>query len=531
MAWHLSVEVDRSSATSLAGQLQDALRHRITDGVLRPGTRLPSTRRLADDLGVSRSVAVEAYEQLAAEGWLTGRHGSGTCVSERAGGTDSTAPPPAVALREPEPAAPVRWDLRTGRADPGNFPRQEWLASYRTVLAAAGREELDYPPVAGHPSLRRALADYLGRVRGVRTEAGSVMVTAGFAQGLSLLCEALPRLGIRTLAVEDPGHRSQRRFIEECGMRVVPVRVDHEGIDVGELAASGARAVLVTPAHQYPTGVVLSSARRQALVRWARESDGLVVEDDYDGEFWFDREVRPAALQELAPEHVVYAGTASKALVPGLRIGWLAVPPPLTAALDRVRSRRDLGTDGLTQCAFAELITSGLLDRHLRRVRARYRRRREAFTRAAAELLPEATLLGVSAGLHGYLQLPPTTDESALTSAALTRSVLVHGGAPPPGHPGPPSPRPGDRLRPPSARRHHRRPDRAPRRPRRAASGGHSGGARNCAQGHGTTCNWLTCPDLALGRLPDSRSSSRPWGRCPAERQSVSPPSPPGRTR
>ena len=320
------------------------------------------------------------------------------------------------------------WDLRTGRANVTNFPRIEWLACYRAVLAVAGRDELDYPPVSGLPVLRESLAGYLGRVRGVRGSMATVMVTAGFAQGLSLLCEALPRLGIRKLAVEDPGHNGQRRFIEESGMHTVAIGVDDEGIDVERLAASGARAVLVTPAHQFPTGITLSAERRAALVRWAEEVDGLIIEDDYDGEFWFDRRERPSALQGLAPDRVVYAGTASKILVPGLRLGWLVIPPHLAAMVGRIRSRHDLGSDGISQNAFAELINSGMLDRHLRRVRSRYRSRREAFAQAVQLHLPEAQVAGSSAGLHAYLRLPPDVNETLLVTSVLSRSVLVHGG-------------------------------------------------------------------------------------------------------
>ncbi|MCX5382358.1 PLP-dependent aminotransferase family protein [Streptomyces sp. NBC_00083] len=407
-------------------QIKSAIKGCITERVLHPGTRLPSTRQLASDLGVSRSVAVEAYEQLTAEGFLTCLQGSGTRVADR---TVMTDPMLGEALREPEPVSPVTWDLRTGRANVTNFPRVEWLACYKTVLAVAGPEELDYPAVAGLPALRESLAGYLGRMRGVRAGTETVMVTAGFAQGLSLLCKSLPKLGIHRLAVEDPGHNGQRRYIEESGMRTVPVRVDEEGIDVAELAASGARAVLVTPAHQFPTGISMSPARRAALVRWAEEVDGVIIEDDYDGEFWFDPRDRPSALQGLAPSRVVYAGTASKILVPGLRLGWLVIPEHFATLLTRVRSQHDLGSDGITQCAFAELITSGMLDRHLRRVRSRYRSRREAFTQAVELHLPLARVIGSSAGLHAYLRLPDGIDESAVTAAALERSVLVHGGS------------------------------------------------------------------------------------------------------
>ncbi|MFE9423999.1 PLP-dependent aminotransferase family protein [Kitasatospora sp. NPDC006697] len=291
----------------------------------------------------------------------------------------------------------------------------------------AGTAELDYPLVNGLPALREALAGYLGRVRNARTTPDRVMVTAGFAQGLSLLCEALPLLGIRTLALEDPGHSGQRRFIEQSGMHTVPIPVDAEGIDVDRLRESGVRAVLVTPAHQFPTGITMSPQRRRQLVDWAEQVDGLIIEDDYDGEFWFEPHPRPSALQSLAPGHTVYAGTASKTLVPGLRLGWLVIPDHLSHLLTRIRSRHDLGSDGITQRAFAELINTGMLDRHLRRVRSRYRSRREVLLQAVAQQLPQAKVIGSSAGLHAFLQLPAGVDESALVAAALRRSVLVYG--------------------------------------------------------------------------------------------------------
>ncbi|WP_405583455.1 PLP-dependent aminotransferase family protein [Streptomyces sp. NBC_01190] len=436
----MSIDVDRNSSESLTSQIRMAIKCRIVEGILHPGTRLPSTRQLAADLGVSRSVAVEAYEQLTAEGYLDCQQGSGTRVAN-----DPVARAGRAGLEPdlgcPDPSGGVTWDLRTGRADVTNFPRAEWLASYRAALAGAGREELDYPPVAGLPVLRRVLAGYLGRVRGARGVEETVMVTAGFAQGLALLCATLPQLGIRKLAIEDPGHAGQRRFIEQSGMNTVPVPVDEEGIDVDRLAASGARAVLVTPAHQFPTGYTMSPARREALIRWAERMDAVIIEDDYDGEFWFDRRERPPALQGLSPQHVIYAGTASKTLVPGMRLGWLMMPAHLSRLMSRVRARHDLGSDGITQRAFAELIEAGTLDRHLRRARSRYRSRREALAQAVRLHLPEAEMVGSAAGLHGYLRLPPGTDEAALVAAAQDRSALVYGaqrfqfrpGARPPG--------------------------------------------------------------------------------------------------
>ena len=428
MPWQLSIAIDRNRDESLSRQIQQAIRRRIAEGSLEPGVRLPSTRQLSSDLGVSRSVTVEAYEQLTAEGFLASTPGSGTRVTGSARGPGSASP--LTASDAGDDGGPVaRWDLRPGQIDPGAFPRGEWSRCYRRAIDRAGPVELNYPHLNGLSALRSALACYLGRVRALRTDPGNIIVTSGFAQGLALLCEALPQLGLRRLAVEDPGHDAQRRFITAAGLRVVPVPVDDEGIDVAHLRSSGARAVLVTPAHQFPTGVPLSAARRQELVRWAEEVDGIVIEDDYDAEFWFEPTERPGAVQALAPDRVVYAGTASKMLFPGLRLGWLVLPSRLLRLLCQVRARRDLGTDTLSQSAFAEMIDSGMLDRHLRRARQRYRDNRRALAQAVELYLPSARLIGVGAGLHAYLRLAPPLDESELVAAAARRSVLVQGAA------------------------------------------------------------------------------------------------------
>ncbi|MFG3497198.1 PLP-dependent aminotransferase family protein [Streptomyces sp. NPDC047928] len=424
MAWHALMDVSRESGAPLTAQIQETLRAEIAEGVLRPGTRLPSSRQLAEDLGVSRSVVVEAYGRLIAEGWLEALRGSGTRVAPHV-----TAGSPAVpTLLDDGPAPRVRWDLRTGGSHFSGFPHREWLAAYQRAVHAADPDDLDYPPLSGTAALREELARYLGRARGVRTAPGRVMVVSGFAQALGLLCTVLPELGVRTVAVEDPCHPQQRRFIEEAGLGTVPVSVDDQGIDVDALTRSGARAVLVTPAHQFPTGVTLSDARREALVRWAADTDAWIIEDDYDGDLWLEHGARPPALQRLAPEHVVYGGTASKSLAPGLRSGWLALPPRLLPALERVRSHHDLGSDVLTQLAFAELLRSGQFDRHLRRQRARHRVRRTALEQAVRRYLPGARLIGRAAGLHAYVRLPRHVDEAELVAGALRRSVLVRGG-------------------------------------------------------------------------------------------------------
>ncbi|MFF8827758.1 PLP-dependent aminotransferase family protein [Streptomyces sp. NPDC015131] len=425
MALHMAVEVVRDSRTSLTAQIQSFIKREISEGILHPGTRLPSSRRLAGDLDVSRSVVVEAYGQLVAEGYLEATQGAGTRVVTHL----DAAPPVVPALLDEAPVPAVRWDLRTGGRNLPAFPRREWLACYQRVLQAAQPADHGYPPLAGEPGLRTELARYLGRVRGVRVTAGQVMVVAGFAQALGLLCTVLRQDGVDALGIEDPGHPGQRQFVHETGLRPVPVPVDEEGIDVDALAATGVRAVLVTPAHQFPTGVTLSPARREALVRWARDTGGRIVEDDYDGGLWYERGPRPLALQRLAPEHVVYAGTASKALAPGLRLGWVAAPPDLLARLLRTRARHDLGTDGLTQLAFAELLRGGLFDRHLRRLGAHCRERREALEEAVRRHLPGATVTGRAAGLHAYVTLPRHTDEAALVAGALRRSVVVRGGS------------------------------------------------------------------------------------------------------
>ncbi|ELS53313.1 putative transcriptional regulator, GntR family domain or Aspartate aminotransferase [Streptomyces viridochromogenes Tue57] len=424
MPWNTLIDVSREHVLPLTVQIQENIKREISEGALHPGTRLPSSRQLAEDLGVSRSVVVEAYGQLVAEGYLEAAQGSGTRVAAHL----TTAPQTPTLLADSRPAPVARWDLRAHNADPAAFPEREWLAAYQRAVRRMEPRELGYPPLSGLTALRAELAGYLGRARGVHTTREHVMVVAGFAQALGMVCEVLPRLGIGTLAVEDPCHPQQRQFIGESGLRCRPVPVDEDGIDVAALARSGARAVLVTPTHQFPTGVVLSAERRAALVRWAQEVDGWIVEDDYDGDLWLAHGRRPTALQRLDPSRVLYAGTASKSLAPGMRLGWLAVPPRLRGPLEEARARRDLGCEAFTQLAFAEFLATGLFDRHLRRRRARLRARAEIFQQAVRRHLPGARITGSMAGLHAGLQLPHRVDEPSLVAQALRRSVLVRGG-------------------------------------------------------------------------------------------------------
>ncbi|GAA2450816.1 PLP-dependent aminotransferase family protein [Streptomyces mauvecolor] len=425
MSLQLALTLDRESRLPLAVQIRNSLRKLIEDGTLWPGTRIPSSRQLALDTGVSRSVVVEAYEQLSAEGYLQTRHGSGTTVSERAGAPDtrSTLVPP-----DPEAAPEAMWDLRTGTSNVVDFPRQEWIRCMTAVVADAGHQELGYSPPAGVPQTRRVLTGYLGRVRGVHTRPEDLMVTAGFAQGLALICRVLLDRGHTRLAVEDPGHPGEREFVTSSGLQVVGIPVDEDGLRVDLLEQSGVRACLLTPANQFPTGVRLSVPRRERLIAWAREVGGYVIEDDFDNAF-LHRSDRLPALQSLAPDRVVYAGSASKTLAPALRLGWLAAPSELMASVEYVRAGWDIGCSGLEQLAFARFIDTGALDRHQRQLRTELHRRRQTIRRQVESCLPGARLTGGDSGLQAYVQLPPHIAEAPLLRAARQRSVLTRGGA------------------------------------------------------------------------------------------------------
>ncbi|RGA02550.1 PLP-dependent aminotransferase family protein [Microbispora triticiradicis] len=416
----LHLVVDRS-AGGLAAQIAREVRDAVRSGRLGPGARLPATRDLARDLGLSRGVVVEAYEQLVAEGVLESRTGAGTRVATGAG--RHAAEEPAGREGEGRP----HYGHRPTSPDLGAFPRQAWLAAVRHVLATLPNDALDYSDPGGVPALRRELAAYLGRVRAADVTPEDVVILTGMAQGLSLVLHALARERGRgaVLAVEDPTSARQLPLLRRTGARLVPVPVDGEGIVVEDLPA-GADAVLVTPAHQYPTGVVLSPRRRAALAGWAARTGALVLEDDYDAEFRFDRDP-VGCLQGLAPGRVVLAGSVSKALAPGLRLGWIAAPPGLARAVRLAREEFDLGSPVIEQYALAHLIASGAYDRHLRRMRREYRRRRDALVGALAEHLPRLAVRGISAGLHLYAvpDAVPDTVPDAGTDTVPDASALA----------------------------------------------------------------------------------------------------------
>ena len=412
----LLLPVDRGSGVPLGDQLQAALREAIRDGRLRPGERLPSTRRLAEDLRVSRGLVVAVYEQLVAGGYLVSRPGGATRVATAT--PDQPAPEGAVVPEKPA----LEIEFAFGRPDLGSFPRREWLRAMTAALATAPDTAAGYANPQGVPELRDVLAAYLNRVRATRLRPAEVLVCNGYTQGLRLVLETLARSGHHSVAVEDPGHLAVRDVAARAGLAVRPVPVDEHGLDVDHLATTDARVAILTPAHQSPTGVVLSAARRQQLVAWAAGCDGVVIEDDYDAEFRYDRRAVDA-LQGLAPAHVVMIGSVSKTLAPALRLGWLGGPPGLVAEVVESKLYHDHGSPALDQLALAQLLTSGRYDRHLRRMRANYAARREALVAALGRLAPQVRLTGLAAGFHAVAHLPSGLDEDEVVAAAAARGV------------------------------------------------------------------------------------------------------------
>jgi GntR family transcriptional regulator / MocR family aminotransferase len=415
----LLIEIDRSARRALRAQLEDGLREAVRSGRLAPGARLPATRALAADLGVSRRIVVDAYAQLLAEGYLVARSGAGTFVAE----TAAAAPRPAA---EPQPR-PAAFDFFPGYPDLSAFPRRVWLRALRETLREAPDRAFGYPDPRGVLELRVALAGHLRRVRGVVADPETILVCSGVAQGFALLARAMA--GGR-IAVEDPGLPVHREILASCGSELVGLAVDEQGARVQDLAVLAAakkppRAVIVTPAHQAPTGVALSSHRRAALVTWAQQSGGLIVEDDYDAEYRYDRPPL-GALQGLAPEHVLYMGTVSKTLAPALRLGWMVAPARLLDRMVRQKTLHDHGTPAIDQLALARMLDGGAYDSHLRQARRRYRARRDALVRSVATHLPGARVTGVAAGLAAIVRVGQPFDCARLLAAARAREVGVY---------------------------------------------------------------------------------------------------------
>ncbi|MET4925873.1 PLP-dependent aminotransferase family protein [Streptomyces sp. PSRA5] len=422
----------------------DALREAVRTGRLAPGTRLPSSRSLAADLGIARNTVADAYAELVAEGWLTARQGSVTRVARRAAPrTPAPGGPPARPVhRRP------RHNLRAGTPDLGSFPRADWLAASRRALTAAPHEAFDYGDQLGRVELRTALADYLARTRGVYAHPERIVLCSGFVHGLSLMAQVLaarrgtagraggtggraPGKARAAVAVESYGLDFHRDILTAAGLRTPALPLDELGTRMHELtsgadALRGVDAVLMTPAHQFPTGAPLHPDRRAAVVDWARGAGGLILEDDYDGEFRYDRQP-VGALQGLDPERVVYLGTASKSLAPGLRLAWMVLPKVLVGEVVEAKGEVAAVPSAMDQLTLAEFISSGAYDRHVRSMRLRYRRRRDQLVEALAEHAPECRVTGISAGLHAVVELPPGTDERTMIEAAAWQGLAIQG--------------------------------------------------------------------------------------------------------
>jgi len=415
--YDLDLHLDLPASRVRAG-LETALRDAVRDGRLRPGARLPPSRALAADLGIARNSVAEAYGQLVAEGWLTARTGSGTWVTQHRPRRQRA--PAAIS----EETAPPRYDLRSGVPDLGAFSRRAWLAAARATLNAIPDHVLGYPDPRGLPQLRNALAGYLARARGVSVTADRIVVCSGFTHGLALLCQVLRARGGTAIAVEQYGPQAHRRIVRAHGLRCLALPVDGDG--AVPLAPARAAGAVLTPAHQFPLGMTLAPRRRRDFIGWATAGGGLVIEDDYDGEFRYDRQP-VGAMQALAPDHVVYAGTASKSLAPGLRLGWLAVPAPLMDEVVAAKEAAGAHASGLDQLTMAGLLASGGYDRQIRHARLAYRRRRDRLATTVLRHAPGVEVTGIAAGLHAVLRLPAGQSEADLVAGAAAHGLAIEG--------------------------------------------------------------------------------------------------------
>jgi GntR family transcriptional regulator / MocR family aminotransferase len=415
----LRLRLDREAAETLRSQLERELREAIRTGRLTAGERLPSSRVMAAELGISRGLVLECYSQLQAEGFLTSRTGSATRVA-------AGALPPSQLPSSPAPAPRLDVDFRPGVPDLTSFPRRDWAWALRESCRTVTRAELGYGNPRGTDALRQVLAGYLRRVRGTVADEDQIVVSAGFGQGINLVLRSLSEAGIRRVAIEDPGDDDYHMICARLGMEAVAVPVDERGIDVGILDASAVRAVILTPTHQFPTGTALAPERRQALVTWAKARDATIIEDDYDAEFRYDRDP-VGALQGLAPDRVALIGTVSKSLAPALRLGWVVCPTGLLDSVTEDKRLSDRGSPTLEQLALAVLIQSGRYDRHLRHMRGKYAQRRDVLVHALARQAPHVALSGLAAGFHAVAHLVDGADERAIVAAGRARSIGLYG--------------------------------------------------------------------------------------------------------
>jgi GntR family transcriptional regulator / MocR family aminotransferase len=391
--------------------LVTALRDAVRSGQLATGTKLPPSRSLAGDLGLARNTVAEAYADLVAEGWLASRQGAGTWVVNTRDIRSPNRP-------RGTPGQPIH-NLMPGSPDVAAFPRTAWLASTRRALTAAPNEALRNGDPRGRLELREALAEYLGRARGVRISPDAIAICAGTHNAVELLARVFSTTG--PIAVEAYGLFIFREAIAAMGVPTRPIGFDEDGARVDELEGSDA-AALLTPAHFFPHGVPLHPTRRTALVEWARRSGGYVLEDDYDGEFRYDRQP-VGAVQGLDPQRVAYLGSASKSLSPALRLGWMALPDDLVEPVIAAAGGQQFYVNAIDQLTMADFISCGQYDKHIRRMRISYRRRRD---KLVERLRPfDVRLSGLSAGLHLLLLLPDGTEHEVLRRAGEAGIALA----------------------------------------------------------------------------------------------------------
>jgi GntR family transcriptional regulator/MocR family aminotransferase len=423
LAWETLLDLSATRPGPLHLRLTAAIRAAIRDGRLPHGAALPPSRTLAADLGVSRWTVTQAYGQLGTEGYLAGRTGSATRVSWRPGPADDRPAGPAGKPEVP-PARPVRFDLSSARPDLRAFPRRRWVEAIRAATETAPFDQLDYSRSGGEPRLRAVLAEHLGRTRGAAAEPATISVFSGAGQSMSQVCHALLAAGHRAIGLENPGSSWLWRVAGMAGLELVELPVDDDGLVVGALAGHpGLRAVCVGAARQIAYGSPLAPHRRTALLAWAREVDGLIVEDDYDAEFSYDGPALPA-MQGSDPDRVALLGSMNRTLNPVVGIGWVVAPRRWIPA---VRTAPDIPVTppALNQLALAQFMESGAYDRHLRASRLRFRARRAALVGALARRLPHYRVRGAQAGLDLLLDLPPGADAVAIVAMAERRDMLL----------------------------------------------------------------------------------------------------------
>jgi GntR family transcriptional regulator/MocR family aminotransferase len=422
----LLLRLDRTRAEPLRVQLESEIREAIRSGRLAAGERIPSSRALANELGVSRGLVLECYSQLQAEGFLTSQTGSATRVAAGALGVAVPAPSLSPLPTGPRTSSKLAVDFRPSVPDLTSFPRREWASALREACRDATPAELGYGDPRGTDRLREVLAGYLRRVRATVADASQIVVCVGFGQGANLVLGSLAEKGVRRVAIEDPGDEDYYAICRRLGLEAIAVPIDELGIDVDALAATDARGAILTPTHQFPTGTALAPERRQALIRWATDRDATIIEDDYDAEFRYDRDP-VGSLQALAPDRVALIGTVSKSLAPALRLGWIVCPPALLEPVVEDKRLSDRGSPTLEQLALAILIESGRYDRHLRQMRRVYAARRDALAAALGKGAPEVRLSGLAAGFHAVAHLADSADETRIVEQARERSIGLEG--------------------------------------------------------------------------------------------------------